>query len=165
MRRPASCWLLPIGPQFTATVRCERTTSGNRFTLSFCCLRGNVAAGSNLEVPYSEPRSWWIDGIHLRYLAHFPLPTCLFSYRNSSLKVEMAAQDFGACGAHSFEVVRVTAKKNTSNGFNIACHLPPGVQQIASTVGIIGGPSGCLIAEIEISNLNHPVFAIETGYS
>jgi hypothetical protein len=99
----------------------------------------------------------------LAIVSFFQCSTAFAQIDNSAYKVEMAPQDLGVCGANSFEVVRVTAKKNTLNGFEIAFHLPPGVSYIASTAGIIGGTAGYSLTEIDVSNLNQPVFAIENG--
>jgi len=81
---------------------------------------------------------------------------------NSDWKVELLPFDLGVCGINSDEIVMVTAKKSTLSNFQIRMDLPDGVDYVPGTLVKLFGSSIYTVNEVDVSNLNEPIFSIES---
>ena len=84
---------------------------------------------------------------------------------NNEFKVVLNSTDLGVCGGanNSLSEVLITAKKSTLSNFQITFDLPDGIDYIGGTATISGGTAGYIVTEVDISNLNVPIFSISKG--
>ena len=84
---------------------------------------------------------------------------------NNEFKVVLNSSNLGVCGGanNSLSEVIITAKKSTLSDFQITFDLPDGVDYIAGSAMISGGTPGYNAIEIDITDLNVPIFSISKG--
>lgn len=83
----------------------------------------------------------------------------------SGYQVEQSSTNVEVCQGSSNSTYIVTAKTSSLNNFQLSLAMPPGVAYVAGSVAKTGGPASYTIVEVNISDLQRPVFAIHNNGS
>lgn len=100
---------------------------------------------------------------YLIILFLFSLNSLFGQIDNNRFRVILTSEDVRVCGNNtSLSTVELTGKNASCNSFEIAFDLPNGINYIPSSVNITfqSGSSDYKINEVNITNLNQPVFSV-----
>ena len=104
-----------------------------------------------------------IKNLYLSILILFSTNFLFSQIDNNRYRIILTSDDVGVCGNNnSLSTVQVTGKNASCNSFEISFDLPNGINYVPSTLIITSqsGSSDYTISEVNITNLNEPIFSL-----